>query len=329
MDQRYEPYFRRRLREMSTSIPDYSIVVPVYNSTESLVELFRRIRSTMEKVTKSFEVIFVDDSSTDNSWSTLKSIQKEYPEEVTAVQLARNFGQHNATVCGIAQARGAYIITIDDDLQNPPEEISKLIETMEETDAELVYGIYGKKHHSMARNLGSGALKGWSRRIFKTKGNGSSFRLMKSSLGKSLLNHQINFIYIDELFNWYTSHISFVLVDHRKRPYQQSNYTSRSLFSLFSNLIIYYTAMPLKMMVYGGFLSALMSFVIGLLFIYRKLVHGIPILGFTALIVTILFSTSIILLSLGVIGEYLSRIYMVQNRKPPFAIKTVLKDEVL
>ena len=152
---------------------------------------------------------------------------------------------------------------------------------------------------------------------------------MKSSLGKNLLNHQINFIYIDELFNWYTSHIAFVLVDHQKRPHQQSNYTSRSLFSMLSNLVIYYTAMPLKMMVYGGFISALLSFIIGLLFIYRKLMHGVPIMGFTALIVTILFSTSIILLSLGVIGEYLSRIYMVQNRKPPFSIKTVLHDEVL
>jgi undecaprenyl-phosphate 4-deoxy-4-formamido-L-arabinose transferase len=283
----------------------------------------------MKKLEKTFEIIFVDDDSADTSWNTLESIQKSDPEKVIAIRLARNFGQHNATICGIAQASGTFIITIDDDLQNPPEEIAKLVETMKNTDADLVYGIYGKKHHSMARNLGSGALKGWSRRIFKTKGNGSSFRLMKSSLGKNLLHHQINFIYIDELFNWYTNHIAFVLTDHQKRPFQQSTYTSRSLFSMLSNLIIYYTAMPLKMMVYGGFFSALLSFIIGLLFIYRKLMHGIPILGFTALIVTILFSTSIILLSLGVIGEYLSRIYMVQNRKPPFSIKTVLNHEVL
>ncbi|MEI7895480.1 MAG: glycosyltransferase family 2 protein [bacterium] len=314
---------------MSNRKPDYSIVVPVYNSCESLDELYRRIGLTMNSLEKSFEVIFVDDDSADNSWNTLETIQRANPGQVIAIRLARNFGQHNATICGIAQASGTFIITIDDDLQNPPEEIAKLVETMQNSNADLVYGIYGKKHHSMARNLGSGALKGWSRRIFKTKGNGSSFRLMKSSLGKNLLNHQINFIYIDELFNWYTSHISFVLVDHQKRPFQQSTYTSGRLFSMFSNLVIYYTAMPLKMMVYGGFISALVSFMTGILFIYRKFVHGVPIQGFTALIVTILFSTSIILLSLGVIGEYLSRIYMVQNRKPPFSIKTVLNDEVL
>ena len=274
-------------------------------------------------------MIFVDDDSIDGSWLKLESIQNANPEKVIAIRLAKNFGQHNATICGIAKALGKFIVTIDDDLQNPPEEIEKLIETMKSSDAELVYGIYGKKHHSMARNLGSSALKGWSRRIFKTKGNGSSFRLMKSSLGKNLLNHQINFIYIDELFNWYTNHISFVLVDHQKRPYQQSTYTSHTLISMISNMIIYYTAMPLKIMVYGGFSFALLSFIVGLLFIYRKLFHGIPVPGFTLLIVTILFSTSIILLSLGVIGEYLSRIYMVQNRKPPYSIKTILNNEVL
>jgi undecaprenyl-phosphate 4-deoxy-4-formamido-L-arabinose transferase len=314
---------------MSKPKPEYSIVVPVYNSSESLLELYSRIDLTMKKIGTTHEVIFVDDDSADSSWSILESIQKVNPGKVTAIRLARNFGQHNATICGIAQATGRYIITIDDDLQNPPEEILKLIDTMQGSDADLVYGIYGKKHHSVARNLGSGALKGWSRRIYKTKGNGSSFRLMKASLAKNLLNHQINFMYIDELFNWYTSHIAFVLVEHVKRPYQQSTYTSHRLFSMLSNLIIYYTAMPLKMMVYGGFSTALLSFLTGTLFIYRKLVHGIPIVGFTALIVTILFSTSIILISLGVIGEYLSRIYMVQNRKPPFSIKTVLNDEVL
>jgi undecaprenyl-phosphate 4-deoxy-4-formamido-L-arabinose transferase len=308
-------------------MPEYSVVVPVYNSSESLEELFQRIEQTMNGLEKSFEVIFVDDDSSDASWNKLEQIQRSNPDKVIAICLARNFGQHNATVCGIAQASGAYIITIDDDLQNPPEDLAKLISTMQTSNADLVYGIYGKKHHSMARNMGSAALKASSRRIFRTKGNGSSFRLMKSALGKCLLNHQINFIYIDELFNWYTNHIEFVLVEHHKRPYQKSTYTSHSLFSMFSNLVIYYTAIPLRIMVYSGFISAFLSFIIGMVFIYHKLVHDVP-LGFTALIVAISFSTSIILLSLGIIGEYLSRIYSVQNRKPPYSIKTLLNHEM-
>lgn len=309
-------------------MPEYSVVVPVYNSSESLEELFQRIGQTMKDLKKSFEVIFVDDDSSDTSWRILETIQKANQDTVTAMRLARNFGQHNATICGIAQASGVYIITLDDDLQNPPEEIAKLVSTMENSDTDLVYGIYGKKHHSMMRNLGSAAIKSSSQHIFRTKGFGSSFRLMKSSLGKCLLNHQINFIFIDELFNWYTNHIEFVWVDHQKRPYQKSTYTSHSLFSLFSNLVIYYTAIPLRIMVYSGVISAFLSFIIGVVFIYRKIVHDVP-LGFTALIVAILFSTSIILLSLGIIGEYLSRIYSVQNRKPPYSIKTLLNHEIL
>lgn len=309
-------------------MPDYSVVVPVYNSCESLEDLYMRIDKTLNGQKKSFEVIFVDDDSSDASWAKLESLQKTNPDKVTVIRLARNFGQHNATICGIAQASGEFIITLDDDLQNPPEEIAKLISAMENSDADLVYGIYSKKQHSLVRNLGSAAIKASSRRFFRTKGHGSSFRLMKSSIGKCLLNHQINFIYIDELFNWYTNHIEFVLVDHQKRPFQKSTYTSHSLFSLFSNLVIYYTAIPLRIMVYTGFISAFLSFIVGTMFIYRKIVHDVP-LGFTALIVAILFSTSIILLSLGIIGEYLSRIYSVQNHKPPYSIKTLLNHEIL
>lgn len=305
-------------------MPDYSVIVPVYNSCESLKELYTKISQTISSIGKSYEVIFVDDASTDCSWEVLTELQLTFPDNLVAIRLAKNFGQHNATLCGIASATSEYIITIDDDLQNPPSEIIKLIDRMKVTDADLVYGIYTSKQHSIVRNLGSAALKSSSRRVFQTKGNGSSFRLIKSALARNLLNHQINFIYIDELFNWYTNNIEFATVDHHKRPYQKSNYSSGSLIKMLSNLVIYYTAVPLQLMVYGGFISSLLSFVAGIIFIYKKLVNDVP-LGFTAMIVTVLFSTSIILLSLGVLGEYLSRIYNVQNRKPPYSIKSILR----
>lgn len=311
-----------------TNRPVYSVVVPVFNSTDSLEHLFNRIQKVFEQFNQPWEIVLVDDHSTDDSWQKLEKLQAEHPAQVIAVALSRNFGQHNATICGIAQATGRYILTLDDDLQNPPEEIPKLIAAMQQTDADLVYGIPVRKHHSLARNIGSSALKAGSRRIYGTKGNGSSYRLIKSDLGKKLLNHQINFVYLDELFNWYTDRIEFVQVEHHPRSFKQSNYSSHGLFSLFSNLVIYYTAIPLRIMVYGGFISSLLSFFLGLWFIYRKIVHDVP-LGFTALIVVILFSTSIILLSLGIIGEYLSRIYLVQNRKPPYSIHKILRDEVL
>ncbi|MGE5382503.1 MAG: glycosyltransferase family 2 protein [Omnitrophica WOR_2 bacterium] len=305
-------------------MPDYSVVVPVFNSCQSLKELYKQIAETFSVIGKDYEVIFIDDASVDGSWEVLKELQKEYFDKIIAIRLSKNFGQHNATLCGIVAASSEYIVTIDDDLQNPPSEIIKLIDRMNQTDADVVYGIFSKKHHSMVHNMGSATLKGTSRRLFQTKGEGSSFRLIKSEMAKNLLNHKINFIYLDEIFNWYTNNIDFVTVKHQKRPYQNSNYTPRSLFSLLTNLVIYYTAIPLQLMVYGGFISSMISFFIGLVFIYRKIFQDVP-LGFTAMIVAVLFSTSVILLSLGILGEYLSRIYNVQNRKPPYSIKTVLK----
>lgn len=305
-------------------MPDYSVIVPVFNSCQSLKELQKQITETFTRIGKSYEVIYVNDNSADDSWPVLQVIQKEYSDTVTAITLAKNYGQHNATLCGIAQATGEFIITIDDDLQNPPAEIIKLIDRMNETDADVVYGIFSRKHYSMVRKMGSAALMGSSKRLFQTKGNGSSFRLLKSAMAKNLLNHQINFIYIDELFNWYTNDIQFVAVEHHKRPYQKSNYNPLSLFSIVTNMVIYYTAVPLKLIVYGGFSLGLISFITGLAFIYRKIVHDVP-LGFTSMIVAVLFSTSVIMVSLGMLGEYLSRIYHVQNRKPPYSIKKILR----
>ena len=304
-------------------MPDYSIIVPVFNSSESLVELHQRVAATMKKLRKTFHLIMVDDGSADESWEVLQQLKSANPLEVTAIRLAKNYGQHNATLCGIAKAEGEFVITIDDDLQQPPEELEKLILHMQQSDADLVYGIYSKKQHSLARNVSSAFIKGSGKHIYSKKGEGSSFRLMKAHLAKSMLNHRQNFIYLDELFYWYTNHIEFVGINHVPRPYQKSTYTSRSLYFMLSNVVIYYTALPLQLMVYGGLISSIISFVIGLMFIYRKIVRDVP-LGFTALIVAILFSTSIILLSLGVISEYLSRIYMVQNHKPPYAIKELL-----
>lgn len=304
-------------------MPDYSIIVPVFNSSESLVELHQRVAATMKKLHKTYHLIMVDDGSSDESWEVLQQLKSANPQEVTAIRLAKNYGQHNATLCGIAKADGEFIITIDDDLQQPPEEMGKLILQMQQSDADLVYGIYSKKQHSIARNMSSAFIKGSGKHIFSKKGEGSSFRLMKAHLAKSMLNHRQNFIYLDELFYWYTNHIEFVTINHVPRPYQKSNYTPRSLYFMLSNVVIYYTALPLQLMVYGGMISSIISFLIGMVFIYRKIARDVP-LGFTALIVAILFSTSIILLSLGVISEYLSRIYMVQNHKPPYAIKDLL-----
>jgi glycosyltransferase involved in cell wall biosynthesis len=302
---------------------DYSVVVPVFNSEETLEELFIRIKKGFEGLNKSFEIVFVDDGSHDLSWEILSKLKQQHKELITAIKLNMNYGQHNATFCGFNYAKGNSIITIDDDLQNPPEEIKKLIAASQENSSDIVYGIYKKKQHSRARNLGSNALNISSKRLWNRQGKGSSFRLIKKHIIDKLLSLHQNFIFIDEVLNWYTDNISYIYVAHKKRTSNKSGYSSRKLWKLISNIIIHYTNIPLKLMVYGGLISSLVFFLISIYYIILKLVFDVP-LGYTSIIVGISFSTSLILFALGIIGEYMSRIYMIQNKKPPYSIQKIL-----
>ncbi len=303
---------------------DFSVVVPVFNSQDSLAELYSEIRHTLAGAGHTFEVIFVDDGSSDNSWQILGEIKARDPERVTAVRLSKNFGQHNATFCGFGFAKGDFVVTIDDDLQIPPAEILKLIRYRQEFDDDIVYGVYGKnKKHALLRNIGSNSLKTGSRLVRKGPGDGSSFRLIKREIIQKMLEHQRHFLFIDEIILWYTDLVGFVPVDHLPRKYEQSGYSYRSLIRLTGNIIIHYTTLPLKLLVYGGMIVSIFTFFIGVYFIIRKIFFNVP-LGYTSLIVTILFSTSILLFSLGVIGEYLRRIYTIGNQKPSHSIRKVL-----
>lgn len=301
---------------------EYSVVIPVYNSSQTLHELYDRLETAMASTGMPWEVIFVDDGSTDDSWAILQRIKSTHPDRVTAIRLTRNFGQHNATFCGFNFMNGNWLITIDDDLQNPPEEIGRLLLARDETDADLVYGIYEKKEHSYVRNLGSTYFKKTSR-LLGRPGEGSAFRLISRDIVQKVLMHHQNFIFVDELLNWYTGNVYYVAVRHEKRRTSRSGYSTRKLWGLITNLMIYYTSVPLKIMTYGGFISSAVFMVLSAIFAFKKIFFNVP-LGYTSLIVAILFSTSLILFCLGIIGEYLSRIYMVQNKKPPYSIKKVI-----
>ncbi|MFA5417115.1 MAG: glycosyltransferase family 2 protein [Bacteroidales bacterium] len=302
---------------------DFSVIVPVYNSVDSLEELFIRLKDFFEGIGKSYEVIFVEDGGTDGSWGLLKKMKKAHPLLIKAIKLDRNFGQHNATLCGFEFAIGKQIVTIDDDLQNPPEEIAKLIETAEKQHNAVTYGIYAKKQHSFARNVMSKSVKTSSKYFHHGSKNGSSFRLMDRKIVDKILNHRINFVFIDEIISWYTDNIGFVYVKHVKRKHHRSGYSSIGLFKLAANLTYFYSNIPLKIMVYSGFTISIISFLIAVKFIIQKLYYNVP-LGYTSVIVTILFSTSIIVFSLGIIGGYLSRIQTIQNNKPSYHIDKIL-----
>ncbi|MDO9510305.1 MAG: glycosyltransferase family 2 protein [Bacteroidales bacterium] len=305
--------------------PEYSVVIPVYNSQDSLEELFYEIKKVFTELSTSFEAIFVDDGSKDQSWEILQGLQQSNQGQVRIIKLARNFGQHNATLCGLTMTRGEKIITTDDDLQWPPSEIPKLIQAFKKSDADIIYGIPSSdKKHSGLRNSGSKILKSTSRKFRDTPGDGSSFRIMKREIAEKICEHRLHFIFIDEIILWYTEAVGFVSVEHHKRKHQKSGYTLSKLLGLTANLVVFYTGFPLKVLVYGGFFASFISFVFGVIYIIKKIFWDVP-LGYTSMITAILFSTSIILFSLGIIGEYLRRMYVVQNRKPPYNIRRIIE----
>ncbi len=304
-------------------MPDVSVVVPVFNSAGTLEELYRRTESTFSELELDFEMIFVFDGGAESAWKVLISLKKENPERVTAIRLARNFGQHNATLCGLSFARARQIVTIDDDLQTPPEAIADLLAHQKETGAEVVYGTYPRQRHGLFRNLASKAFKKMYKYVTKGAGTGSSFRLISQTLAEDILSINHTHVFIDQLFSWYTQDFAFVEVTHHKRADGKSGYSTGKLFRMAFNVFISYTDLPLRLVTLTGFFASVLSIVLGTAFIIQRVLVGAQI-GFTALISAIFFTSGVILLSLGILGEYISRIYQSRLEKPAYAIKAIL-----
>jgi len=301
-----------------------SVLIPVFNSQETINELFNRIDSAFSKIENKYQLVLVDDGSRDDSWNEIEKLKKANHEKIIAVRLAKNFGQHNAILCGFHFCKGDLVLTMDDDLQHPPEEIEKLILRQEETNADVVYGIPSSKKHTSLRNAGSRFVKITSEYSSKEISGGSSFRLIKQTITDEIkINQHTNFLFLDTIINWYTAHIELVSVEHHLRKSGKSGYTFLKLVQLYLNITINYTATPLKFMTYGGLLFSIITFFFGMYFIVKKIVRHVP-LGYTSIIVSILFGTSIILFCLGIIGQYLYKLYQLQNKKPPYSVQKIL-----
>lgn len=305
--------------------PQYSVVVPVYNSAQTLEELCTRIQDTFAKINADFEIVLVNDFSTDGSWNVIKNLKQRFGNKLTAVHLRRNFGQHKAILCGFQFSRGEYIITLDDDLQFYPEDISLMINKIRSTSADLVYGIYGEeRQHSRVRKVGSNIVGFIFEKFGNTTGQGSSFKIIHCSVIEKIKHYNHSFTFIDEILSWHTTKIEWQQVRHAARRQGESGYSLPKLVFLSMNLIFAYTTVPLRFMTWFGFSSFVICLVLAIYFIYMRFTYGSP-LGFTALIVAIFLSTGLILFSLGIIGEYLNRLFALQHRKPPYLIQEVLK----
>jgi polyisoprenyl-phosphate glycosyltransferase len=304
---------------------DISVVVPVYNSEKTIGTLVRRLHAVLEG-RYAFEIILVNDGSVDGSPDVLGEMCKSL-DNVVVINLSRNFGEHNAVMAGLAHARGEYVITMDDDLQNPPEEILKLIDEAGK-GYDVVYGKYPVKKHSAFRNIGS-AINNLMVTTMIGKPAGlrlTSFRLMRSYMVRELLRYNAPYTYLDSLILRVSHNIGTVMVEHRERVFGQSNYTFKKLVDLWLNGFMSSSVSPLRIAMFIGVVFLCSSVLSTMIELFEDKVLD-PVPWWMPGLFLMLFVAGVQLLSIGVIGEYIGRMYLIQNMTPQYVIKNIVGED--
>lgn len=302
---------------------DISVVIPVFNSQKSIRELVTRINEQLNQYTH--EIILVDDASIDNSWAVLKELQNDF-NKITVIKLAKNYGQHNATICGLKQTSGNTIITMDDDLEHLPETLPIIYTTFKERKTAILYACPKKRTKNWVRNL---AGKIWNTLlIVSNKGisNASSFRVMNKNLANAIANHTEPFVHIEAIIKWYTNNISFLHIPYGKRKYGTSNYSIYQLYNLNHDLGIHYNTHILKLMRNFGITVFSFSVLLIIYFMIKK-IYGNPVPGYTSLIIVGLFSTGSILWGLGYLGTYIGKMFRILNKEPQYHIEEIKSNQ--
>ncbi|MCP5056216.1 MAG: glycosyltransferase family 2 protein [bacterium] len=308
---------------MSTPV-ELSVVIPCYGSRDTIRPLVEGLTRVLDGEGRSYELVLVDDGSPDDVWSVITSLHEEHPEHVVGVQLMRNFGQHNALMAGLRRARGALLVTLDDDLQHPPEEVLKLVQALEEGGFDLVYGTYEQRQHKGWRNLGSSLVTGVFRRLFGVAFTFTSFRAMRSELARSVFTYSLNFTFLDGLFAWNTNRIGSAPVRHEARQEGASGYSVSKLLLLSLNMLTNFSLLPLQVVSWLGVVAAGAGLGLGGIYLVVSLFGLTTVPGYASIIVAILTLGGIQLLALGIIGEYLGRVHLNINRKPQYVERQVL-----
>lgn len=292
--------------------PDLDIVIPLFKTGANLPRLIKRLNEWCATVSIKVRVVFVDDGSPDDTFGRLQEELQNARFEHKAIRLAMNYGQYTTTVVGISHTSAPLVATLDDDLQHDIFQLDILLAEMETQKADLVYGSYKERRHSIFRKVGTGCLKLFLSRDGIDYSGVSSFRLMKSSVAAVFKNIQAPVVFVDEYLMKYARKKIACEVKHQERAEGKSNYSYYKLAKLSIDILLFYSSFPLKMITRFGLLMAMVFFMLGCFYIWQKTFNDIQ-LGFTSIIVAIFFSTGMIMLSLGIIGEYIRRIWVSQN----------------
>ncbi len=303
----------------------YSVIIPCYNSSRSIREVVETTAATLDEIKRTpFEFVLVDDHSPDEgaTFRELRALADDYPY-VKAIELAQNSGQHNAIMAALNNASGDVIISMDDDLQTHPSQIHILLEELDK-GYDVVYGYYPDKKHSLFRNFGSWVnhesvcLLIGKPRDMKT----SSFWVIRKFVRDYVIQYTSPYAYMQGLFLRTTQNISCVPIQHHERVYGTSNYTFKKLVHLWSN-IVGFSVVPLRIARHLGFVLSAGGIIAALWVLIEKILHPNMQLGYASTMVAIFFFSGVILLFLGLIGEYIGRMFLTMGNAPQYVIKSV------
>lgn len=304
-----------------------SIVIPVYNAEESIANLAEELIAELcQEYT--LEIVLVNDRSKDASEPICIGLFRKYPAIIRFFSLAKNVGEHNAVMAGLNHISGDYAVIMDDDFQNPIREVKKLIDYAVQSEYDVVYTYYEKKEHSLFRNLGSlfndrvaNVMLGKPKDLYL-----SSFKIIRKSLVDEIIKYDLPFPYIDGLVLRSTENIGKFKVKHDARKVGKSGYTLSKLVSLWLNMFINFSILPLRLATYMGFAFAGLGFLLGLLAILERLLNPDLPQGYTFLFVFIALISGVQLISVGILGEYIGRFFLSHNKQPQYIIKSAYRD---
>jgi glycosyltransferase involved in cell wall biosynthesis len=313
------------LMQHSELEPGVSVIVPVYNGSETLAELASRVAVVMSNAGLRFEVIFVNDGSSDDSWTTLQQLVEEH-SFVRAVDLMRNYGQHNAILCGLRLSQYDVSVTMDDDLQNPPEEIPKLLAELD-AGFDVVYGVPNTQQHGFSRNLASeitkvtlsGAMGASAAR------NASAFRAIRTRLRDGFVSYRGPWVFIDALLTWSTNRFGSVRVKHEPRKLGRSGYSFLRLLKHGMNMMTGFSALPLQVASIVGFTFTLFGIALLLYVLTRYFLNGFSVPGFPFLASMIAIFSGAQMFAIGIIGEYLARMHFRSMGQPAATIREIVE----
>ena len=306
--------------------PALSVVIPVYNGAATIGELVHALRAL--EIDGGLEIVLVVDGSPDNSLDVCKQLATEPGAPIVLLSLSRNFGEHNAVMAGLARARGSYAITMDDDLQNPPGEVKRLFEHARDGGYDAVYTYYAEKQHAAWRNLGS-RFTNWcaDRLIDKPRGLYlSSFRCLSAFVRERIVaSYDGPYPYVDGLVFQVTQNVGRLQVDHLPRVEGRSNYTLGRLMRLWLSMFLNFSVMPLRIATLLGLGFGFLGAVEAVIVVAEAIVSEKPPQGWASLMVAVLVLAGVQLVVIGVIGEYLGRMFLAVNRKPQYLVRDIFR----